>query len=68
MNLTLEKLTENINNLAQATRTASQWIPAHTEIMGNKMGNQLASEGSKNTSSHLTDKAARALFSQQSES
>ena len=40
-----KKLTENISFLAQTTCIVLQWVPAHTGIRGNEIGDQLAKEG-----------------------
>ena len=39
------KLTENISTLAQSACIVLEWIPAHTDISGNEIADQLANEG-----------------------
>ena len=59
-----KRLMDNINELAQSTKVAMQWIPAHTDIVGNEIADQLAKEGRKKdqSSSHLSYKETRTLI------
>ena len=59
-----KRLMDNINELAQSTKVAMQWIPAHTDIVGNEIADQLAKEGKKKdqSSSHLSYKETRTLI------